>query len=173
MAVGGAGMYQFYVLRVAALGAFVAFCLYAADVEAKPAAAATAKLNTAAFLDACSADQNVTDEPGFADGKITPKAYCECVVGKFEENKLSQKDVDMLTKMHKDEISDADAASYPTLEDLLTANEGYEDACKKSLGLPADTGTDVEEAPMEEDAVPDEEAPDEGVPPGDDASPPE
>jgi hypothetical protein len=164
-------MYQSYVLRVAAFGAFAAFCLYAADGEAKPAAAVTAKLNTAAFLDACSADQNVTDEPGFADGKITPKAYCECVVGRFEENKLTQQDVDMLTKMHKDEITDADAAAYPTLEDLLTANEGYEDACKKSLGLPVDAGND--EAPMEEDAVPDEEAPDEGAPPGDDVSPPE
>lgn len=165
-------MYQSHVLRVAAFGAFAAFCFSAVGVDAKPAAAAPAdKLNSAAFLDACSADQNVTDEPGFADGKVTPKAYCECVVGKFEENKLTQKDVDMLTKMHKDEISDADAESYPTLEDLLTANEGYEDACKKSLGLPADAGND--EAPMEEDTVPDEEAPDEGAPPGDDASPPE
>jgi hypothetical protein len=171
MAVGGAGMDQSHVLRVAALGVFAAFCLCAAEGAVEPAAAAPAKLNTAAFLDSCSADQNVTDEPGFADGKVTPKAYCECVVGKFEENKLTQKDVDMLTKMHKDEITDADAAAYPTLEDLLTANEGYEDACKKSLGLPADAGND--EAPMEEDAVPDEEAPDEGAPPGDDVSPPE
>ena len=40
----------------------------------------------------------------------------------------SQADVDMLTKMHKDEISDDDAENYPTLEDLMNANEGYEDA---------------------------------------------
>jgi hypothetical protein len=53
----------------------------------------------------------------------------------------------------------------------MTANEGYEDACKKSLGLPADAGND--EVPMEEDTVPDEEAPDQGAPPSDDASPPE
>jgi hypothetical protein len=165
-------MNQSDVLRIAALAAFAALCFHAAAVAAKPAAAApAAKLNTAAFLDACSADQNVTDEPGFADGKVTPKAYCECVAGKFEENKLTQKDVDMLTKMHKDEITDADAQAYPTLEDLMTGNEGYEDACKKSLGLPADAGND--EVPMEEDTVPDEEAPDQGAPPSDDASPPE
>jgi hypothetical protein len=165
-------MNQSDVLRVAALGAFAALCFHAAAVAAKPAAAAPAtELNTAAFLDACSADQNVTDEPGFADGKVTPKAYCECVAGKFEENKLTQKDVDMLTKMHKDEITDADAQAYPTLEDLMTANEGYEDSCKKSLGLPADAGND--EVPMEEDTVPDEEAPDQGAPASDDASPPE
>jgi hypothetical protein len=164
-------MDQSYVSRVAALGVFAAFCFHAASLEAKPAVAAPAKLNTAAFLDACSTDQNVTDSPGFADGKVTPKAYCECVAGKFEENKLTQKDVDMLTKMHKDEITDADAEAYPTLEDLLTSNESYEDACKKSLGLPADAGND--EVPMEEDTVPDEEAPDQGAPPPDDASPPE
>jgi hypothetical protein len=165
-------MNQSDVLRIAALAACAALCFHAAAVAAKPAAAApAAKLNTAAFLDACSADQNVTDEPGFADGKVTPKAYCECVAGKFDENKLTQKDVDMLTKMHKDEITDADAQAYPTLEDLMTANEGYEDACKKSLGLPADAGND--EVPMEEDIVPDEEAPDQGAPPSDDASPPE
>jgi hypothetical protein len=165
-------MNQSDVLRIAALAAFAALCFHAAAVAAKPAAAApAAKLNTAAFLDACSADQNVTDEPGFADGKVTPKAYCECVAGKFEENKLTQKDVDMLTKMHKDEITDADAQAYPTLEDLMTANEGYEDSCKKSLGLPADAGND--EVPMEEDTVPDEESPDQGAPPSDDASPPE
>jgi hypothetical protein len=165
-------MNQSDVLRIAALAACAALCFHAAAVAAKPAAAApAAKLNTAAFLDACSADQNVTDEPGFADGKVTPKAYCECVAGKVEENKLTQKDVDMLTKMHKDEITDADAQAYPTLEDLMTANEGYEDACKKSLGLPADAGND--EVPMEEDTVPDEEAPDQGAPPSDDTSPPE
>jgi hypothetical protein len=166
----GQGMDQSYLLRVAA-GVFAAVLLQVACFYAMPAAAApAAKLNSAAFLDACAADQNVTDSPGFADGKVTPKAFCECVAGKFEENKLTQKDVDMLTKMHKDEITDADAEAFPTLEDLLTANEGYEDACKKSLGLPADAGDD--EVPMEEDTVPDEGSPDEGTPP-DDVSPPE
>ena len=161
-------MDHLYVFRVTALGAFAAVCFHTASLTASPSAAP--KLNTAAFLDACSADQNVIDDPAFADGKVKPKAYCECVVGKFEENKLSQKDVDLLTKMHKDEITDADAAAYPTLEDLLTANESYEDACRKTLGLPAAAGTD--EVPMEEDTVPDEEVPDEGAP-QDDVSPPE
>jgi hypothetical protein len=165
MAMGGAGMHKVFFMRVIALGAFAAFCLCAAQDDALAAAA----LNTANFLAACSADQNITDEPGFDDGKVTPKAFCECVAGEFAKNKLSQADIDMLTKMHKDDISDADAESYPTLEDLMNANEGYEDSCKKGLGLPADEGTDVEEAPAEEDTVPqDEEAPAE-----DDGSPPE
>ena len=51
----------------------------------------------------------------------------------------------------------------------MNANEGYEDACRKSLGLPVDEGTDVEEVPIDEGAMPeDEEAPAE-----DDGSPPE
>ena len=75
----------------------------------------------------------------------------------------------MLTKMHKDEISDDDAESYPTLEDLMNANESYEDSCRTSSGMPIDEGTDIEEMPEGEDAVPDEgEAPAE-----DDGSPPE
>lgn len=160
-------------VRVVALGAFAILCAGPVKVEAaKPAT----KLNAAAFIAACSADPNVTDEPGFeAGGKVTPKAYCECVAGELEKNKLSQTDVDMLTKVHKEDISDADAESYPTLEDLMVANEGYEDSCKKSLGLPAGGGTDVEEAPMEEDAVPEDDAiPEEGAPPAeDDGSPPE
>ena len=170
-------MNQSDVLRIAALAACAALCFHAAAVAAKPAAAApAAKLNTAAFLDACSADQNVTDEPGFADGKVTPKAYCECVAGKFEENKLTQKDVDMLTKMHNEELSDADAEAYPTLEDLMNANEGFEDKCRENLGLPTDIGTDMEEEQIEDEAAPgdDDEVPaEEGAPPGDDASPPE
>jgi hypothetical protein len=151
-------------IRVVALGAFAILCAAPAEVEAaKPAT------NDAAFIAACIADPNVIDEPGFeAGGKVTPKAYCECVAGELEKNKLTQKDVDMLTKMHKEEVSDADAESYPTLEDLMVANEGYEDSCKKSLGLPAG-GTDVEEVPMEDDAVPEDDAP----PAEDDGSPPE
>jgi hypothetical protein len=71
--------------------------------------------------------------------------------------------------MHKEEISDADVESYPTLEDLLNANEGYEDTCRTSLGLPIDEGTDVEEEPIDEgEMLEDEEAPAE-----DDGSPPE
>ena len=157
-------MHKVFFMRVIALGAFAALWLCAAQDDALAAAA----LNTANFLAACSADQNITDEPGFDDGKVTPKAFCECVVGEFAKNKLSQTDVDMLTKVHKDDISDADAESYPTLEDLMNANESYEDSCKTSLGLPTDEGTDVEEGPGEEDVVPqDEEAPaqDDGSPP--------
>jgi hypothetical protein len=73
----------------------------------------------------------------------------------------------MLTKMHKDDISDADAENYPTLEDLMNANEGYEDSCRTSLGMPADEGTDEEGTGEGDDVVPqDDEAPaDEEAPP--------
>ena len=137
------------------LGACAAFVIGAVPALAAPAG----KLNTDTFVAAC-ADPNVTEEPGFEAGKVTPKSYCDCVAGELGKAKLTQKDVDMLTKMHKEEISDADAEAYPTLEDLLNANEGYEDSCKKSLGLPAD-----------EDTVPDDGQGD--APSGDDASPPE
>ena len=156
-------MHKISFLRVLALSA-AAFCLCAAEDTATAAA-----LNTADFIAACSADENVTGEPGFEDAKVTPKAYCECVAGEFAKNKLSQKDVDMLTKMHKDDISDEDAESYPTLEDLMNANEGYEDSCKASLGLPVEEEDDLEEMPMEEDMVPQEEE----APAKDDGSPPE
>lgn len=155
----------------ASLGAFAV--LLAGASLPQPAAAAAGKLNTADFVAACSTDQNVTDEPGFDEGKVTPKTFCECVAGKLEENKASPKDLEMLTKMHKDAISDADAAAYPTLDDLMNANEGYEDDCRTKLGLPA--ADDEEEPPMEEDTVPnDGAAPDEGAPPTQDqGSPPE
>jgi hypothetical protein len=149
--------------RAAALGVFALLLAGASEFPAKSAAAAAGKLDTTAFVAACSSDQNVTDEPGFEDGKVTPKAFCDCVAGKLEENKASQKDLEMLTKMHKDEISDADAKGYPTLDDLMNANEGYEDGCRTSLGLPA--ADDEEEPPMEEDTVPDDGAPDQGAPP--------
>lgn len=122
-------------------------------------AAPAGKLNTEAFLAACAKDENVTEMPGLEAGsKVTAQAYCECVSGKIQASKLSQADVDMLTKVHKDEVTDEDAKNYPTLEDLLTTSEGFEDSCKQSLGLPAD----------EED-----EAPDEGAPADDNSSPPE
>jgi hypothetical protein len=156
--------------RVVALGAFALLCGGGTE-----ALAAGAKLNTANFVAACAADQIVIEDPGFEGSKVTPQAYCECVAGKLVENKLSQTDVDMLTKMHKEEISDEDAESYPTLEDLMVANEGYEDGCKQSLGLP--TGEDsYEESPMEEDAMPEDEAPsDQGEVPAEEgeAPPPE
>ena len=162
-------MYESSFMRLIALGAFAVLCLGGAKVEA-------AKLNAADFIAACSEDPSVTDDPGFDDSKVTPKAYCECVAAELEKNNLSQNDVDMLTKMHNEEISDADVESYPTLEDLMNANESYEDSCRKSLGLPTDIGTDIEELPEEEFLPEDEEAPAEGPaepPAEDDGSPPE
>jgi hypothetical protein len=77
--------------------------------------------------------------------------------------------------MHNEELSDADAEAYPTLEDLMNANEGFEDKCRETLGLPTDIGTDMEEEQIDDEAAPgDEETPaEEAAPPGDDASPPE
>ena len=105
-------------------------------------------LNTADFLTACIDDPVVTDEPGFGgDSKATPQIYCECIAGKVAASKMSQTDIDMLTKMHKDEITDEDAESYPTLEDLMRANEDIEDSCKEKLGMPIGDNGDEEEAP--------------------------
>jgi len=119
---------------------------------ASPKQAPAAKLNTEAFLAACVVDPVVTDEPGLeAGGKVTPQIYCDCIAGKFPEKKLSQADIDMLTKMHKDQITDEDAQSYPTLEDLMATNEGVEDACKASLGMPASTDDEEGPPPDEED----------------------
>jgi hypothetical protein len=133
--------------------------LTVAGAEAAPKQVPQAKLNTEAFLAACVADPVVTDEPGLeAGGKVTPQIYCECIVGKLGEHKLSQTDVDMLTKMHKDEITDEDAASYPTLEDLMAKTEGFEDSCKASLGMPASSSDDDEEgAPPSEEDIPQDE----------------
>jgi hypothetical protein len=156
-------MYQSDLTRVIALGAFAVLCLGVTNSEA-------ASLDTAKFIAACTADPSVTDDPGFDDGKVTPKAYCECVAGEVGKKNLSQKDVDMLTKMHNEEISDEDVENFPTLEDLLNANEGFEDSCRKSLGLPAISGTDMEEEPSgEEEGMPEEEE----APAEDDGSPPE
>lgn len=122
-------------------------------------AAPAGKLNTDAFLAACAKDANVTEMPGLEAGaKVTAQAYCECVAGKVQASKLSQADVDMLTKVHKDEVTDEDAKNYPTLEDLLTTSEGFEDSCKQSLGMPADEEDEApsDEAPADEDAAPPE-----------------
>lgn len=141
--------------RVVFLGVGVAL---AAALAASTSLAAPAKLNTDAFIAACSEDEVVTGQLGTQeDTEVTPKQFCDCVGGKYQDGKLSQKDVDMLTKMHKDEITDEDSANYPTLEDLLSANERIEDACKKSLGLPVNTDGD-DQAPGDEE-MPADEAP--------------
>jgi hypothetical protein len=115
------------------------------------------KLNTDAFLAACVADPVVTDEPGLEAGsKVTAQSYCECIVGKYHDKKMSQAEVDMMTKMHKDEITDEDATSFPKLEDLMAKNEGFEDECKASLGMPK-SQDDNEEAPTNEEDIPQDE----------------
>jgi transcriptional regulator of met regulon len=132
--------------------------LTAVGAEAAPKQAPDSTLNTEAFLAACVADPVVTDEPGLQSGsKVTAQMYCECIVGKYHGKKLSQADVDMMTKMHKDEITDEDATSYPTLEGLMEKNEGFEDECKKSLGMPANNDDNEEGAPVNEEDIPQDE----------------
>jgi len=159
-------MHTNFLMRLIALGAFAALCLCAGGAEA-------AKLSTGDFIAACSEDPSITDDPSFEDGKVTPKAYCECVAAELEKNNLGQKDVDMLTKMHNEDISDADVESYPTLEELMNANESFEDNCRTSLGLPTDIGTDIEEIPEEEFLQDEGEIPADEAPAEDDGSPPE
>jgi hypothetical protein len=138
-------------------GLLLAGLMILVAVSAHAAPEAAGGLNTDAFLAACVADPVVTDEPGFAaGGKATPQSYCECIAAKFKEQKLSQSDVDMMTKMHKDEITDEDAASYATLEDLMATNEGIEDDCKESLGMPS-SDDDEEGPPMNEEDIPQDE----------------
>lgn len=127
-------------------------------LAAGDAAIAADALNTTDFLAACTTDQVVIDEPGLGGAsKITPQSYCECIVEGFAAAKLSQSDVDMLTKFHKDEITDEDAATYATLEDLMRANEGIEDACKEKLGMPAGDDGEEGEQPLEGEDIPQDE----------------
>ena len=75
-------------MRIIALGA-LALLLVGAGAIQNRASAAVGKVNMADFIAACASDDNVTQEPGFEDGKVTPKAFCECVSGKLEENKAT------------------------------------------------------------------------------------
>jgi hypothetical protein len=135
----------------------LALCVGLALTSTAVIAAPAAKLNTDDFLAACSEDEVVTGQLGSQEEtEVTPKAFCECVAGELPKSKLSQKDVDMLTKMHKDAITDEDATTYSTLEDLLRANERIEDGCKKTLGIPVNAEDNA--APGDEE-MPADEAP--------------
>lgn len=125
-------------------------------VPACGAALAAGPLDTTEFVAACTTDPVVLDEPGLQEGSpVTPQIYCECVAGKFAGGGLRQSDVDMLVKLHRDEITDEDAESYPTLEELIRANEAMEDECKESLGMPAAEDDGGEEGPpLDEEDIP-------------------
>lgn len=114
--------------------------------------------DTAAFLGACVADPVILDDPSLGEGsEVTPKIYCDCIAGKLVEGSHSQADVDMLTKMHKDDITDEDAEAYPTLDVLMQTNEAIEDECRTSLGLPVSDDDEEGEAPLGEEDIPVEE----------------
>jgi len=154
-------MNNLHIMRVSALGAFAALCLGAAGAEA-------ADLNTANFIAACSTNIAITDDPAFEEANVAPKTYCECVAEELTKANVSQADIDILTKMHKEELTDEDVENYPTLEDLMNTNEGFEDTCRQRLGLPTDLGPEEYEEDMDEGMFEDEE-----VPAEDDSSPPE
>jgi hypothetical protein len=142
--------------KVLARGAIGSVCMILAFAVASSARGET---DTAVFLEACTADPVVKDEPGLSeDSQVTPKVYCECVAGKLKEASLPQTDVDMLVKMHKDEITDEDAETFANLDVLMQTNEKLEDECKASLGMPTgDNGEEEEGAPLGEEDVPVEE----------------
>jgi hypothetical protein len=154
-------------MRTRVILAVAASLALATGLQAAPKDPLAGKLKTDAFLAACVVDPNVVELPGLEAGsKVTVQAYCDCVAGALLKGKLSQTDVDMLTKVHKDAVTDEDAKTHPTLDDLLSANEGLEDGCKASLGLPA--AEEDEEAPADESAPSDDSAPsDEDAPPPD------
>lgn len=135
------------------------FASLAALLLGAPSVRAAGALDSADFLAACVADPVVMDEPGLNEGSsVTPQIYCACVAGKFAEGKFSQTDVDMLAKMHRDEITDEDAESYPTLGDLLQANEAMQDDCKASLGMPSSEDDGEEEGPpLDTEEIPEDE----------------
>ncbi|MGH6866886.1 MAG: hypothetical protein ACREDO_12140 [Methyloceanibacter sp.] len=110
------------------------------------AGSAPAALDTTYFVDACAEDPFVANDEALQGGKVVPKDYCRCVARKLEASKASQTDFDLLTMIHDGDIAGAssEAPSYPTLEDLMIVNEGYEDACKESLGLTVGDGPDKE-----------------------------
>lgn len=112
------------------------------------AVAEAAGPDTTGFLAACLEDPVVVEEPGLEQpgGKSTPEIYCQCIAGKLVEHKISQTDVDLVTKLHNEELSDQEA-SEPGLDDVLSTNEIIEDECKVSLGLPFPT----DDAPLEDE----------------------
>lgn len=130
------------------------------SLSAAGAQAADTPVKLDGFMAACTPDPDLIEEL-HGQKKATPQAFCECVSGKLKENKATQADVDMLSKMHKDDISDEDVENFPTLEDLMMANEDYEDACRQSFGITvepdAETAPGGEGIPLEELEAPDEE----------------
>lgn len=141
------------------------FVMAAAIFGGDKASAADVKLDN--YMAACTTDPDLVEEFK-GDPKVTPQVFCECVSGKLKETDATQADIDMLVKMHKDAITDADVEGFPTLEDLMIANEDYEDSCRQRLGIVVETDEDV----MPEDAegmMPEDEVP----PPAEDETPPD
>ena len=109
------------------------------------------------YMVACTTDPDLVEEFE-GDPKVTPQVFCECVSGKLKETDATQADIDMLVKMHKDAITDADVEGFPTLEDLMIANEDYEDSCRQRLGIVVETDENMmpedDEGMMPEDEAP-------------------
>ena len=94
-----------------------------AALWATPAAA----LDTKEFVTACLADSSL-DQIEDVGTKITPKDFCACVAGKIAESDLTQDQVDIVTKIHKNDVDDTMSADYDAAHD---ANDSFETECSQ------------------------------------------
>ena len=137
-------------IRILCAVLIVAAATFGGDVRATDV-----KLDS--YMAACTTDPDLVEEFE-GDPKVTPQVFCECVSGKLKETDATQADIDMLVKMHKDAITDADVEGFPTLEDLMIANEDYEDSCRQRLGIVVETDENMmpedDEGMMPEDEAP-------------------
>ena len=90
-------------------------------------------------------------------GTIPMSGYAHAL-GQLAASLLAAGEIEeALALLKGDEITDEDAASYATLEELMAKNEGIEDDCKESLGMPsADDDEEIRPPPDEEDIPQDE-----------------
>ena len=71
--------------------------------------------------------------------------FCECLAERYKEKKLSQSDVDFLTKLRRNALTDEEMQNYETAEDLFAADEDLNQACRTKLGLKIGSPEDAPE----------------------------
>ena len=109
-----------------------------------------AGLDTEDFKAACAGDADVTAMPGLKPGgKATPQEYCDCMADKLAESSLSQKDVDMLVKMHRHQVDWKEAMNYPQIDKLNEASDGFKKSCQNSFNMSVEDveGSEVDSVP--------------------------
>jgi hypothetical protein len=94
-----------------------------AALGATPAAA----LATKEFVAACLADTSLDQIEGVGT-KIMPKDFCACVAARIAASELTQDQVDIITKMHKNDVDDTMSADYDEAHD---ANDSFETECSE------------------------------------------